>query len=67
MYFHTRRVSIKLKCIRNPAGFLACPSVLDIAIARAVPTGGPRYYSTQNTHEKNSTETLYKEATHATE
>ena len=31
--------------IRNPAGFLACPSVPAIAIARAVPTGGPRYTS----------------------
>ena len=44
-YFHTCRVSIKLVCIRNPAGFLACPSVPVIAKARAVPTGGPRYYS----------------------
>ena len=43
-YFHARRVSIQLNFIRNPAGFLACPSVSTIAIARAVPVGGPRYY-----------------------
>ena len=34
-----------IHCIRNPAGFLACHSVPVMAIARAVPTGGPRYYS----------------------
>ena len=44
-YFHTCRVSILLNGLRNPAGFLACPSVPTIAIASAVPTGGPRYYS----------------------
>ena len=35
-YSHARRVSIHLNCVRNPAGFLACPSVPVIAIARAV-------------------------------
>ena len=40
----TRRASIQLNCICNPAGFLRCPSVPNVAIARAVPTGGPRYY-----------------------
>ena len=44
-FSHTSGVSIQLNCIRNPAGFLAYPSVPVIAIARAVPTGGPRYYS----------------------
>ena len=44
-YFHTCSVSILLNCLRNPAGFLACPSVPTIAIASAVTTGGPRYYS----------------------
>ena len=34
-----------LDCVRNPAGFLACPSVPAIAIAPAVPTGGLRHYS----------------------
>ena len=41
--FNTRRMSIYLDCVRDPAVFLACPSVPAIAIARAVPTGGPRY------------------------
>ena len=36
-YFRTRRVSIELGCLHNPAGFLACPSVPAITIiARAV-------------------------------
>ena len=43
-YFRSRCVSIQLDCIRNPAGFQARPSVLVIAIARAVPAGGFDYY-----------------------
>ena len=30
---------------QSSSGFVVCPSVPAIAIARVVPTGGPRYYS----------------------
>ena len=41
VFVHTRRVSIKLIWVRNPAGFLTCPSVPAIAMA----LGRLRYHS----------------------